>query len=62
MKDLHGPQTQVVEGAYAIKVSMNCSSALRLILYWAQWARTIYQQQRSSDQGVVTGCHPNQRS
>jgi len=25
MKDLHGPQTQVVEGAYAIKVSMSCS-------------------------------------
>ena len=24
MKDLHGPQTQVVEGAYAIKVSMSC--------------------------------------
>ena len=22
MEDLHGPQTQVVEGAYAIKVSM----------------------------------------
>ena len=25
MGDFHGPQTQILEGAYAIKVSMSCS-------------------------------------
>jgi len=33
MEDLHGPQTQVPEGAYAIKVSMRCSCAEGGILY-----------------------------
>ena len=32
MKDLHGPQTQVVEGAYAIKVSMSCSYGNQCLL------------------------------
>jgi hypothetical protein len=53
MKDLHGPQTQVVEGAYAIKVSMSCSDVLRLFLYWTQCARTIYL--------IMIICHMNQR-
>ena len=33
MEDLHGPQTQVPEGAYAIKVSMRCLRAEGGILY-----------------------------
>ena len=31
MEDLRGPQTQVVEGAYAIKVSMRCSYHVGLV-------------------------------
>ena len=34
MEDLHGPQTQVVEGAYAIKVSMSYSLVRTLALYF----------------------------
>ena len=33
MKDHHGPQTQVGEGAYAIKVSMRCSVVLASLIY-----------------------------
>ena len=33
MKDHHGPQTQVAEGAYAIKVSMRCSVVLASLIY-----------------------------
>jgi len=40
MKDLHGPQTQVVEGAYAIKVSMSCPDSCLWLLYWGRSART----------------------
>jgi len=40
MKDLHGPQTQVFEGAYAIKVSMSCSGKRRWLLYLRKNART----------------------
>ena len=56
MKDLHGPQTQVVEGAYAIKVSMSCSCVLRLLLYYTQCARTIY-----LIMIIKENCHMNQR-
>jgi hypothetical protein len=40
MKDLHGPQTQVVEGAYAIKVSMSCADGRLWLLYLRRNART----------------------
>jgi hypothetical protein len=33
MEDLHGPQTQVAEGACAIKVSMTCSYLINSYLY-----------------------------
>ena len=36
MKDLHGPQTQVREGAYAIKVSMSCSNERFSLIYWPE--------------------------
>ena len=36
MKDLHGPQTQVREGAYAIKVSMSCSYEHFSFIYWPE--------------------------
>ena len=41
MKDLHSPQTQVFEGAYAIKVSMSCANSCLSLLYSRRNARTI---------------------
>jgi len=35
MGDFHGPQTQVIEGIYAIKVSMSCSVVPSSIIYQA---------------------------
>jgi len=40
MKDLHGPQTQVREGTYAIKVSMSCSEERAMYLKHRIRART----------------------
>ena len=40
MKDLHGPQTQVREGIYAIKVSMSCSGERARYLKHLLRART----------------------
>ena len=36
MKDLHGPQTTVHEGACAIKVSMSCPDVFLALLYSAR--------------------------
>jgi hypothetical protein len=33
MKGPHGPQTQVLEGAYAIKVSMSCYTVNTPLIY-----------------------------
>ena len=52
MKDLHGPQTAVLEGAYAIKVSMSCQPVVPLLLYFPECARAIW---ITADGGVLLG-------